>query len=254
MALFDFARDYMAKREQDKAGGRAATNLKHYTGNAEDYIKQYYGEAVTGYQPWIDTGKKAENVISDLMGLNGADAQAKAYENYKADPSYRTMVDTANQALTRSALSGSNIFSGNFATAVTKLNQDMATQGYGNYYNRLSGLSQQGLSATGDVARLKAGEGSTLASAELGLGSGLAELDIQKGKSAAHMYENWKTDAANVYNNIMQWVGLGSGMKGGKGGSGGGGGSSDYKTGSSVYGNSGSSWSDSEFSNLYSGM
>jgi hypothetical protein len=172
-----------------KARHAAGAFMEQGTAQAKGDINKYFGMAEQGFDPWITAGTGAENIIADLNGVNGPEAQSAAYERFKSDPSYRFQVDQANQALQRSAIGGNkNLFSGNFADASNRLNQGLASQSYGNYYNRLMGMSDTGLNATSTRSNIYGRHGTALANADLGLATNLAGSEIAQGQSKANMY------------------------------------------------------------------
>lgn len=236
--------DMLAAKEREKGYKAAAGTQKFYTGKAEEYINKYYGEAEEAYTPWITTGKAAQNVVADLSGANGPDAQRAAYEKFQTDPSYKFVAESVNKALERSALTKGNIFSGNFMQESGRVSSDLASQQYSSYFNRLMGISEQGRQASGDVARLKAGRGSALASAELGLGTNLANIDLGKSSSFADTVASY--GGSNTISTILgaYFGGKGGGTQKKSNGDTKGGGTTDTTD----------TWaSGSDFSNLYSG-
>ena len=143
-------------------------------GNAIGSTNAGYNAAKGQYQPWATSGQGAQNIMADLNGVNGTQAQQAAYQRMQFDPGYKFQVDQANQALQRSGLAQGNLFSGNFANALQKQNQGMASGEFNNYYNRLMGMSNTGLGASGAIAGLSADQGNALSRLYTGQGGALA--------------------------------------------------------------------------------
>jgi len=161
-----------------------------------------YGNARDEYNPWKESGTKANNIIADLSGANGPEAQKAAYASFQTSPDYQVRVDAANQALQRSAMAGGNLFSGNFAHAMQRQNQDMASSEYGNYYARLMGLSDRGLNAAGRVSDLYASEGNALASLYGNRGLRLADLSTGEGNASANLYAQLGSNVAGLQTDL----------------------------------------------------
>src|SRR3990172_2911234 len=68
------------------------------------------------------------------------------------DPGYQFRVDQGQQTVERTAGKAGNFFSGNTGIALQKYGQGMAMDEYDRAFNRLMGLSTQGLSAAKTVS------------------------------------------------------------------------------------------------------
>lgn len=202
------ASSFIGGRQREKAAHEAANITQEGARVARGDVTDLYGKARDEFSPWLTTGIASQNIIADLSGANGPEAQAAAYENFKTDPSYRFRVEQANKGYERSALARGNLFSGNFATGLADINQGLASQGYGDYYNRLFGLSERGYGAAGSRANLFAGEGAAKANIATGSATNLANLTVGAGEARAGMYEN-------MFKNVAQGAGLASGFSGG---------------------------------------
>ena len=190
---------YLGKRAGDKSANAAARALKEGKINAVTDINKYFGEAEGFLTSYESGGRQAFDIVSDIMGLNGPEAQASAYEAFKTDPGYKFQVTQANEALQRSALAKSDIFSGNFAAASGELNTGMADQSFGNYYKRLLGLAEGGRQTAGALAELKTARGSGLANIYTGQASSMADLELAKGQNDANFYSNMGNAAADIW-------------------------------------------------------
>lgn len=204
------ASSYLQGSANRKAEHDAATLQQQGTAAAKGDINQYYGQAENLYtsSPQMTSGTAAANTIADLMGQNGPDAQAAAYAKFQTDPGYQFQVQQANQALGRSALAQGNIFSGNFMNASNNLNQNLASQQYGNYYNRLLGLSNTGFAGTQSLANLYQGQGTSLANADTNQATNLANLAVAGGQNQANMY-------GGMFNSLATGAGIAAGGMGG---------------------------------------
>lgn len=108
--------------------------------------------AISGYQPWVDSGKSANSMYSNAIGLNGAEGNAAATGAFQAGPGYQFQLDQGTQAALRGASAAGMLNSGNTLTALSQYGQGLANQEYGSWLDRLSGASSQGLQAAGGQA------------------------------------------------------------------------------------------------------
>lgn len=134
--------------------------------------------AVAGYQPWVDSGKSANSMYSNAIGLNGADGNTAAQNAFQAGPGYQFALDQGNQAALRGASAAGMLNSGNTLTALAQYGQGLANKEYGGWLDRLSGVSSQGLQAAAGQASGYGGLADlyqSTAGNRLGLESGVAQ-------------------------------------------------------------------------------
>ena len=86
--------------------------------------------------PWLNAGKDA---LGNLQKLNSGDFSA-----FTQSPDYQFALDEGFKAMDRSAASRGRLYSGGYGQDLTKYGQGLATQNYGNYYNRLAALANVG--------------------------------------------------------------------------------------------------------------
>lgn len=136
------------------------------------------------YQPFVGAGTAAVNKQSDLLGLNGVPTQTQAFNDFQFSPDYQVRFDQGQSALERSALGkyGSGAAAnGNVLKALDKYGADQGTQGYNDYYSKLSGLGSQGLTAAGGNASSNLGINSAITGANTAIGNAEANKDLQNG-------------------------------------------------------------------------
>lgn len=117
--------------------------------------------------PWANTGIAAQQQIAALLGLgdlrytgdannpwaitnpgNAGEAQRNAMARFQTDPGYQFRVAQGLQAVNNSGASRGMTYSGAQAKALNDYAQGQASQEYGNYFNRLAGVSGSGQSAS----------------------------------------------------------------------------------------------------------
>lgn len=155
-------------KAQGKGGDAAiAEQRRQYDQTREDQL------------PWLQAGQGA---LTQLQKLNAGD-----FSGFKDSPDYQFAYDQGMQALDRSAASRGNLFSGGQQADLMKFGQGLATQNYGNYYNRLASmagvgqtaatnLGQFGQNAASNIGNLQMANGQARASTYGAYGHGLAGL------------------------------------------------------------------------------
>jgi hypothetical protein len=145
-------------RDVYKAGqGRQLSAL----GEGYDAAQGFNQEARDGFQPYAEGGAAAFGSYQDALGLNGADGRARAVDAFRTGPGYDFMVNQSTDAAARKASALGLTASGNTLDAITRLGSNLADQEYGSYLDRLSGVSQMGMTATGQQAGVLQGMGTT---------------------------------------------------------------------------------------------
>ena len=124
-------------------------------------VDKALGSIQTGYetgradlQPYYSTGTKSLAEIANLQGQNGRQQQQEAFNRFTVSPDYQFRFGEGQKALQNTAAAKGSLYSGNTAKALTDYGQGMASQEYGNYYNRLNDTSRQGALTAGTLANL----------------------------------------------------------------------------------------------------
>jgi hypothetical protein len=143
------------------------------------------GSANANFQPYMDVGKNATYTLGQLTGANG---NAPDYSSFYKDPSYGFAQSQGELGIERGANARGMNLSGGTLKDLSTFNSGVATQQYGNYFNRLMGLSQMGQNAAGG-----------LTSATTNIAGGLGNLATGQASS--------NNAAATGIGNTMQGVG-----------------------------------------------
>lgn len=117
------------------AANRAAELQYQAQKEALDLQKRMYEENVARQQPYYQAGV---NALAQLPGRAGAMPPAFQYrpEQLTTDPGYGFRLSEGLKALERSAAARGGLLSGGTGKALTRYGQEMASQEYGNAYNR----------------------------------------------------------------------------------------------------------------------
>lgn len=167
--------------------------------NAKEAGAKYQTD-VTGYadnyNPYIEGGQRASNQLYDLLGLNGQDAGDAARASFTSSPGQGYLMEQGVQALDRSAAARGQLNSGRQSKDLLRFGTGLAQQDYRNYVNDLSGLGNQGFSATGAKTNtLTQGAGGALQGGTLG---------AQMGFQSANTLPQGMIASANAQNQGMQ--------------------------------------------------
>lgn len=211
-----------------KAGSRAQNQNNIGTIAALMMEDKAYKKEQEYMKPWQDFGEKNLVSFKDLLGYNGADKQAAAMEALKTSPAYQFRLNQGVGALDRSAIKRGGLNSGRQMMALEDFGQGLASEEYGNEFNRRLGLADRANSTAGTMASL--GGNYYRNKGNLFLGQALRNADIQK-----EMYSKIGAAGQQAADNAYKWVGMFMGGKGGGGGGndpyGGGGSTSLYGSG-----------------------
>ena len=124
-----------ATESSTAAANRAAELQYQAQKEALDLQKRMYEENVARQQPYYQAGV---NALAQLPGRTGAMPPAFQYrpEQLTTDPGYGFRLSEGLKALERSAAARGGLLSGGTGKALTRYGQEMASQEYGNAYNR----------------------------------------------------------------------------------------------------------------------
>ncbi len=120
--------------------------------HAADLQEGQYRQTREDFTPWRTAGGSAVTQQANLMGLNGQPAADNAFASFRTDPSYNWELGQTVQAVDRSAAARGLLNSGATIKAIQDRAANLADTQYGNWYNRLAGISGTGQTATGSTA------------------------------------------------------------------------------------------------------
>lgn len=205
----------MSALVQAQQAEAARQQLERSQAQGAQAIGDYYGRGVQAYAPYQQFGQESTNRLATLMGLRpGADSGAlmeqPTLNQLQMDPGYAFREQQGMQAVNRSAAANAGLQSGSALKAAQRFGQDMASQEYGNAYNRfmqnrqnqiamLQGGVGTGLTAGGGAADLAGRTGLGLSSLYSGTGANLANTALGAGQSIGQGLENAAAARASGY-------------------------------------------------------
>lgn len=178
----------------DAAGDAADAQLQ--SGREANATQRYMYDTTRADQaPYRDVGYSALDAMRARMGLRVANpsampgvagsAQFNPQQLMQEDPSYQFRLGEGEKGINRSAAAGSGQLSGATLKALSRFNQDYASNEFNNSFNRLSALAGVGQNATNQVGAA----GSAMA-------NNVANLQTQMGNARAAGY----VGQANAWN------------------------------------------------------
>ena len=123
---------------------RAARAQTQAAQAAEQTQREMFERQIALQEPFRQAGMTAQQQIMQLLGIGG-DANAADYgsmarpfgqQDFEADPGYAFRQAEGMRALERSASARGGLLSGNILRGVQRFGQDLASQEYGNAFNR----------------------------------------------------------------------------------------------------------------------
>lgn len=117
---------------------------------ANELQRYMYDTSRADQAPWRDIGVAALGQLGSVYGLNG---QPGNFDAFTQSPDYQWRLQQGQQSLEHSAAARGKLFSGSTQKALTDYGQGAASQEFGNWFNRLSGLAGTGQAATNQIGQ-----------------------------------------------------------------------------------------------------
>ena len=127
-----------------------------------DEIRGFTEQGQAGFQPFLTGGQGAFEQQQALLGLFGSERGAEAIASFQESPGQKFLRERGQRALTRNAGAIGGLGGGNVRSALVQQGVGFAQQDVGNFFNRLAGLSGQGLQAASGRGLLGGQAGSSI--------------------------------------------------------------------------------------------
>lgn len=189
---------YMQKQSREMADKQ-----RWFYGQAQNVLSDYYNQAVGYQQPFYDQGIAANEMMAAYSGALGPDAQREAYANYEMSPGVQWAMQQGIQGIDQSSAANQQLLSGNRLQELQKYGTGVAMQDFGNQYNRLAGLSQQGQGAAGIMSGAAMDTGKGISAYEAGIGDAYAGA---QGLAQQNWFQGWG-GVNDTYSSIMGGMG-----------------------------------------------
>ena len=199
----------LGSRGQDKAAAAQAAAQR----DAMAAQQAMFERQVELQEPFRQAGLTAQNRLMTLLGL-GPDTTAAEYgtmarpfdmQAFEQDPGYAFRMQEGMRALERSAAARGGMLSGNALRGITRFGQDLASQEYGNAFNRFQIERQARLNPLQSLMGGGQSAANVLTGAAGGYGQQLGEGAATLGNIRASQYMG----RANAMAGALQGLGQG---------------------------------------------
>lgn len=177
-----------AANKQAGAAKAAGNKAQRAADEAAARMEQNYQRTETNLQPYIDAGTDA---LTKIKAVNNGD-----YSGFENSPDYLFARDQGIQSIDRSAAARGALYSGGQSADLAKFASGLASQNFGNYYNRLTGLASMG-------------QGSATSLGSIGTGNAAAagNFNLQGAQAQGQSLYDQANANTNMVNNLTGLVG-----------------------------------------------
>lgn len=158
-------------------------------------------QGIQGFQGFADQGAGAGNVQAALSGALGPEAQAQAFQNYQSSPGFQFALDEAERSSVRNASATGGLGGGRLQQELQRQAIGYAQQDFGNQFNRLGGVADRGMQATGQQGNLlaqQAGLASNLGIAGSNVIQNQGQAGLQTGQNILNARQNLGDSLGNL--------------------------------------------------------
>lgn len=136
---------YAANQQKKAASGAANAAQRGYDAATAEQARQY-DQSRQDQMPWLQAG---QNALAQMQQLNSGN-----FSSFTESPDYQFARDQGLQGIDRSAAARGALYSGGADADRMQFASGLASQNYGNFYNRLAGLAGVGQTAASGLGAL----------------------------------------------------------------------------------------------------
>jgi len=205
--------------KQAKAAGQASDAQVQANRENIEFQKEVFEQQREDNAPWRNIG--AESLRELRAGIDSGEFDMSNFQ-FKTDPGYQFRKKEGINALDASAAARGRLQSGAQARAVTRYGSELASQEYGNAFNRerivrgdrfnrLATLSNVGQVANSADQQARSNMASNVSASTTATGNALAQGAINKGNARASAYQGIGQSINQGAQNFLLMNALGSG-------------------------------------------
>lgn len=186
------------------AGKNYLNTSLQFTKNQLAQGRKDIGAGIQGFAPWYDAGKSA------LMQLQRENGLAPGGSNFTATPGYQFRYNEGLRGVQSSLAALGMKNSGAALKGIDRYGQGIASEEYGNYYNRLAGMADNGQNAATNMANLRTNMANLSAGAADRVGNtytGLANTVTGGYNNMSGLVSNTANNNANLVTNAATNMG-----------------------------------------------
>lgn len=165
---------------QADAAHSAADTQAQSAREANALQEKMYNQTRADQEPWRAAGTKALSSLGDPSFQKDF-----SMSDYQADPGYAFRMQQGQQALDRSAAAKGGLMSGGALKGISRFGQDMASQEYGNAYNRFNQNQNQRFGRLSQIAGMGQGAANQVSGANQGYAAAAGGNIIGAGNAQA---------------------------------------------------------------------
>lgn len=186
------------------SSARKAAKAQERAANAQIASQEKMREqSRTDLEPWRNAGNTAQSALMYELGLGAAPdlGEGLTYGGYTKTPGYDFRMNQGLDALESSAAAKGGLYSGAAMRDALQYGQDYASSEYGNYLNRLGGMSDAGAAAAGNSTNANA-------QAAVGISNALGSIGNAQAAGAIGQGTAWQNALGNFMgmNNYQKQV------------------------------------------------
>ena len=169
-------------------GNNASADMEKALQQAQEIMKQYYGEAKGYMQPFYDTGKQAMgDYTKALSGMSDPTAYYnKIMSQYSMSPSAQFQQQEGIKAANQSSAASGMLGGGAEQKALSDWNQQLSSRDMQQYYNNINGINSQYMGGEQGLMSQGYNAGSQIGNWGMATGKELAGLQSQIGQAQAY--------------------------------------------------------------------
>lgn len=176
---------------QAKQSAKGAANAQQRADDASIAEKQRQFDLTRqDQQPWMQAG---QNALTQMQALNAGD-----FSSFKSSPDYQYALSQMQQGIERGAAARGSLYSGGTNIDLANALNGIASQNYGNYYDRLSRMAGQGQSTAGNLGGLGMGMANQIGNnlqdagrARASAYSAIGDTNSQLAAGVGGLFNNW---------------------------------------------------------------
>lgn len=199
----------------DATTKQAIDTLNSGYGKAETYNNLTLDKITNRLSPYMSAGDMAFMQQNDLLGINGQDAQKRAYGIMEQNPQFQTLVKQSENALLQNASATGGLRGGNTQEGLAILRPQLLNQIIQQQLSNLNSVAQTGLNVSQNLAntqtsfagqnqKLQTGLSNQVGQDQSNLGVNLSTLGMQGGLGLGGITQQYGQNVSNVLDNLGQ--------------------------------------------------
>lgn len=208
MGLFSFIGGLIGGGSAKKASRRAEAAQLEYLTQALGEQRRQFDLTRSDFAPYLETGTEALGGQADLLGLNGAEAQARAIGLLQEQPLYQSLYRTGEEAVLQNAAATGGLRGGNTQRSLADFGADTLARTIQEQLAQLGGLSGRGQQAVSDVSAAGSNITDAIASILGQQGQVRAGGILTRGGISSGMWNNAGAFLDNNINSVLRAIGL----------------------------------------------